>query len=91
MPTIDLTPTIPDGDEFVSEMIKVRQNEPVTLQSYGKAVFTVEASIDEKTFHPITNVVEPGLYSLDPIALVIRVRAASLGEAPYALFLYLDP
>jgi len=88
MPTFKLVPDIADGAEFISEVLKVPQNTTIAVQTYTKALFTVEASIDDATFYPITNIVEPGLYRFDPGALVIRLRADAKGTAPYALFLF---
>lgn len=89
MATIDLVPTIQDGEEFVSDTLRLPTSDvTIGIQTYGKEPFSVEGSIDEKMFYAITNFSGPGLNSLTLSVAVIRVRAANKGEAPYALILY---
>ena len=83
--TTSLTPTIPDAGAFISAVLAVPQDQAISIQVYQEVVFTVEGSLDQLTFVPIVNLGIPGIYKLDPGALVIRLRADVAGIAPYAL------
>ena len=89
MPTQELTPTIADGTEWVSDVLKVQeQNVALAFQTYKDAAFAVEQSIDGVTYYPFTNIREPGIYLILPEGSFLRLRADKAGKAPYTLFLY---
>lgn len=86
--TTQLVPNIPDGGEFISEVLPVPQNTPVSVQTYTTNTFSVEISIDGIQFYPLLNIALLGVFRVDcEGGSMMRIRAPIAGTAPYALFL----
>src|SRR4029077_1972009 len=86
--TTQLVPNIPDSGKFVSGPLSVPQNTPISVQTYTSNTFSIEISIDGITFYPLQNITLLGIFRIDCNGgSVMRLRADSVGEAPYALFL----